>query len=74
MSILWTSFASPDDGYPLELTALSRSVSYCDLSTAEPVLYLNDDVAGMQHLLDGKHLLLTNAGARISWVRGYRPR
>lgn len=55
MRAIWEDFGKPTEGAPPELGKVKQSLSYCDVVPAEPVLYLNLSVAGLQALLDDTH-------------------
>lgn len=52
MKTIWEDFGDPGPGTSAELSRVHQALSYCDVVPAEPVLYLNTAVAGLQGLLD----------------------
>ena len=70
ISLQWTSFSKPDvdAGHPAELASSPGAVSFCAAGGSEPVLYLNEDIKGLQRLLDAEHP--TGLQARVQEVLG----
>jgi hypothetical protein len=64
LTIIWTSFSSPPAEMPSMLADFKSSLSFCDTGKADPILYLNEDVAGLRNLLDNEKAVGLAAATR----------